>query len=1018
MLYLITLHNVEDREQFNLDMSSHTCRTPSIGKSSVIYDISEEFAQTLYEDERVKEVEIEEACSGSSWSRTSSNWAKSDTQDSDHDNWGIFRSVTGTSPETWGVDGTENTSGTAAIDENGTGVRFLVWDGHPIDHPEYSGQLQGGHGFAPQTIALRFTTDLTGGVYTYEVDSVEDFEEGITTADRFANHFEVKNPTINIFKGDTLKIKVPTTSTDQKLYFKTSPGTGSGNQVTGATGQGAMNNSYIEWTPTITGTFYYNAFGTSNMAGTIVVHQNNRMRRPNWFAYTAGAIKSGGTYSYGGTIGDNTAHGTATAGLVAGYRQGWGIDSSIYSMDPFGTDPGYGNTTWSNMTNTEKTRDLQIFARNWMLRNTTLVDEEGGDFKFAAGRSVDLAEETNPIVKVMPVFSTYVSPITLYDGPETNKVFCRKRDIYTLDYRNGATTYGFSDTITTQNLTDVKCSTYTPRSAFRATANIASGDTSFTGFIGDIEYQAFMEGGFTGGGAWTYAASHQTMAGRTITGATDTGNTIDYYGTTYKLFTFSLDAGASASQAASESTPYGFTFDYNEEVVRPPAFQNSVLSDGITELLDKGMHIVASAGNTNQYHARMLDEDWNNYFRVSSTGTKYYYNRPEWFKHDNRVLVVGAVDNTTTEQKTTYSNKGPRVDLYAPAQNCQAATSNYYSTKVTYPDNNSYYMRLHNGTSAAAPQVAGLLGAGLSRYPHVTPLQGREWIIGESDRDRLEIPIGDTGKVDSPRNPMGNNRYLRYGNPLSFVSKAFYPKDTNLSRTWIWFASVINDDKLKVFDKVHVAKNSDIYLNVRASDDTQYNSLLTPNNYTFTTSGGVRVFDVTGTTQNPTISANAASNQTFRLNYANCAAGADTSVTITLTHNKHQTTGTAYKKWTFNARVGDHQNFSVSSGYGVQVWKKGEELYPRLDTSDDQIFYHSHYAGITSSSTVDFQNIDDDFDIINGDWFIDPRIDDNFIWEQVGVGHLRLHIGTWTGSIADPSPGSVRYWVTIFRKDP
>jgi hypothetical protein len=56
--------------------------------------------------------------------------------------------------------------------------------------------------------------------------------------------------------------------------------------------------------------------------------------------------------------------------------------------------------------------------------------------------------------------------------------------------------------------------------------------------------------------------------------------------------------------------------------------------------------------------------------------------------------------------------------------------------------------------------------------------------------------------------------------------------------------------------------------------------------------------------------------------------------------------------------------------------------------------------------------------MINGDWFIDPRIDDNLIWEQVGVGHLRLHIGTWTGSVADPSPFTYRYWVTIFRKNP
>lgn len=1020
MLYLITLHNAEDREQFNLDMSSHTCNTPSIGKSSVIYDISEEFAQTLLEDERIKAVEIEASCSGSDWSRTSSNWAKSDTNNSDHDNWGIFRCVTGLSPDTWGVDGTENTTGTAAIDENGTGVRFLVWDGHPINHPEYDGSIQGGHGFEPQTIDLELDPFWSGGTPSaYKVDSFDDFQ-GYSAADRFTNLFQDLNPTINIFKGDTIKIRSSSTSTDHRLYFKTSPGTGTGNQVTGATGQGAYNGSIIQWTPGSTGTYYYNASGNSSLAGTIIVHRNRRIRRPNWFDYPAGTNgAAGGTYSYAPSPGDNQAHGTATAGLVAGYRQGWGTDSSIYAMDPFVTaDPGYAGNTWSNLTQTQQRRNLQKFARNWMLRNTHATDETAGDFKFAAGRSVDLAEETNPVVKIMPVFNAYNSPIYPFSGSQATKVFCRKREIYALNYRRDTTVYGPSDTITTQGLTSVKCSTHTPRSLFRATANISVGDTTFTGFISAIQYENFMENAFTAGGAWTYAASHPAMSGRTITGATDTGNTITYNGTVYKLFTFSLDSGAGADQSASEANSYGFTFDYNEEVVRPPLYQNEVLSEGITELLDKGMHIVASGGNTNQYLARALDDDWDNYFTLSSTGQKYYYNRPEWFKTDNRVIVVGAVDNTTTEQKTTYSCKGPRVDLYAPGENCQAATdSSYFPNRVSYPDNPNYALHLHNGTSTAGPQVAGMLGTALSKFPHVTPLQGKEWIIGEADRDRLEIPIGDSGGVDSQRNLMGNNRYLRYGNPLSFVSKAFYPKDTNFSETFGWPASVINDNKINTFLKQHVAKNSDVYLTVRASDDINHNSILTPNNYTFSTSGGVRVFDTTGSTLNPVVSANAYY-QTFRLNYANCTPGADTSVTITLTHDKYQTTGTAYKKWKYDARVGDHQNFSLSSGYGVQVWKKGEELYPRLDTSDDQIFFHSHYTGTTQYSTVDFQNIDDDFDIINGDWFIDPRIDDNLIWEQVGVGHLRLHIGTWTGSVADPSPVTYRYWVTIFRKNP
>ena len=61
---------------------------------------------------------------------------------------------------------------------------------------------------------------------------------------------------------------------DHPLYIKTVQGTGTSNQVTGATNQGTMNNKIpgnLVWTPTVAGTYYYQCAMHNGMRGEIVV---------------------------------------------------------------------------------------------------------------------------------------------------------------------------------------------------------------------------------------------------------------------------------------------------------------------------------------------------------------------------------------------------------------------------------------------------------------------------------------------------------------------------------------------------------------------------------------------------------------------------------------------------------------------------------------------------------------------------------------------------------------------------
>ena len=93
------------------------------------------------------------------------------------------------------------------------------------------------------------------------------------------NHYEVfddelgttsfgYDPEITIKVGDTLNMT--NLSGGHPLYFKTIASTGTGDQVTGATGQGATNGT-VSWTPTVSGTYYYQCSAHINMSGIITV---------------------------------------------------------------------------------------------------------------------------------------------------------------------------------------------------------------------------------------------------------------------------------------------------------------------------------------------------------------------------------------------------------------------------------------------------------------------------------------------------------------------------------------------------------------------------------------------------------------------------------------------------------------------------------------------------------------------------------------------------------------------------
>ena len=92
------------------------------------------------------------------------------------------------------------------------------------------------------------------------------------------------------------------------------------------------------------------------------------------------------------------------------------------------------------------------------------------------------------------------------------------------------------------------------------------------------------------------------------------------------------------------------------------------------------------------------------------------------------------------EQKASYSNNGPGVDVWAPADETlsagmRAANGDQLGTDTNYPRYNSNFVDMYfNGTSAASPVVAGMVALFLESKPDATSAEVLDFIKGQGSR--------------------------------------------------------------------------------------------------------------------------------------------------------------------------------------------------------------------------------------------------------------------------------------------
>jgi hypothetical protein len=252
-------------------------------------------------------------------------------------------------------------------------------------------------------------------------------------------------------------------------------------------------------------------------------------------------------------------------------------------------------------------------------------------------------------------------------------------------------------------------------------------------------------------GSWGYFAGFNS------------GTTVNY---SFKGSTGSFTGYASNSTGV-QAMAYGLTggTSFNRQFATSSR-SNSTETAG-DEMVNAGVIYVTSAGNSNQRLGLGLsDPHLNDYLttlngadnragvpgaNVSGTvpsGHRNYihpanigYNTTTDY---HPAICVGAMDDfiesNYQERKASYSNNGPGVDVWAPADETlsagmRSANGDQLGTEVNFSRYNSSFVdRYFNGTSAASPVVAGVVALFLESKPNATSVEVKEFIKDQGSK--------------------------------------------------------------------------------------------------------------------------------------------------------------------------------------------------------------------------------------------------------------------------------------------
>ena len=235
---------------------------------------------------------------------------------------------------------------------------------------------------------------------------------------------------------------------------------------------------------------------------------------------------------------------------------------------------------------------------------------------------------------------------------------------------------------------------------------------------------------------------------------------IVYRGVTYS----SSNPGPSGWSEAGIEADFGFRFGYTAY----PAWSPAVAAD-VQDAIEDGVVIIGAAGNDNMLMAEVNDQDWNNTVTISGIGTIVYC-RGAWPNSpDSGAINVGALNKRDDFRRSTYTQFGPAVDIFAPGDNILSAYGNTGLTDTKYTQGSGNYFYPIQGTSMASPQVCGVVACAATGKTRFTQEDALAFINKFAIYDDMSFDV-NTGALDDNTCQQGSpNKYLHIENPRPAV---------------------------------------------------------------------------------------------------------------------------------------------------------------------------------------------------------------------------------------------------------